>query len=145
MMNASRLLMVGVIVLSAAALASVALARGGRGGGRGLGISAILCLSGAQLDRSLGTIDALIKTSGSQKAALDDLKKGVKEYSDSMSRACGGDVPMDMPAKLAASDKRLEAALTGIRKLKPLAEKFYATLNDEQKTQASLFIDLPGL
>jgi len=52
---------------------------------------------------------------------------------------------MDIPAKLAASDKRLEAAFTSVRKLKPAAEKFYATLNDEQKAQASLFIDLPGL
>jgi ABC-type transporter Mla subunit MlaD len=145
MKNPSRFLIVGVAVLLAAALASGAFARGGRGGGRGIGISAILCLSGTQLDRSLTTIDALIKTNGSHKTALDDLKKGVKDYSDSLSRACGGDVPMDIPSKFAASEKRLEAALTGIRKLKPLADKFYATLNDEQKNEASLFIDLPGL
>lgn len=35
------------------------------------------------------------------------------------------------------SDKRLEAALACIRELKPVAEKFHATLNDDQKTQGS--------
>jgi hypothetical protein len=50
----------------------------------------------------------------------------------------------DIPAKLAAADKHLDVALTGIRKLKPVAEKFYLTLNDDQKAQANLFLDLPG-
>jgi LTXXQ motif family protein len=146
MRRASRYLAVGVVVLSAAVLATVALARGGgRGGGRGFGAGGLLCLSGGQLERNLTTLDIMIKASGSQKAALDDFEKGVGEYSDTMARVCGGDSPMDMPAKLAASDKRLEAALTGIRKLKPAAEKFYATLTDDQKTQASLFVEWPGL
>ena len=146
MKSVSRCLVVSVLVLSAAALASIALARGGgRGGGRGGSGSAILCLSGSQLNRSLTTIGTLINASGSQKTALDDLEKAAKEYSDNMSRACAGDTPMDIPAKFAASDRRLEAALTGIRKLKPAADKFYATLSDDQKTQANLFIDLPGL
>jgi LTXXQ motif family protein len=146
MKSMSRCLVVSVVILSAAALASVALARGGgRVGGRGISGSAILCLSGGQLNRSLTTIGTVISASGSQKTALDDLEKAAKEYSDNMSRVCAGDSPMDIPAKFAASDRRLEAALTGIRKLKPTAEKFYATLSDEQKAQANLFIDLPGL
>lgn len=147
MKSASRHLAISVVVLSVAALTTVALARsgGGRAGGRGFGAGGLLCLSGGQLDRSLTTLDIMIKASGSQKAALDDFEKGAKEYSDTMSRVCVGESPMDMPAKLAASDKRLEAALTGIRKLKPVAEKFYATLSDDQKTQASLFVEWPGL
>jgi len=44
-----------------------------------------------------------------------------------------------------AADKRLDVALTGVRKLKPLAEKFYVTLNDEQKAQTNVFLDWPGL
>ena len=63
-----------------------------------------------------------------------------------MARVCTGDSPADVPAKLAAADKRLDAAaLSGIRKLRPLAEKFYATLNDEQKAETNLFVDWPGL
>jgi hypothetical protein len=33
----------------------------------------------------------------------------------------------------------------GARKLKPVAEKFYATLNDEQKAQVNNLVDWPGL
>jgi LTXXQ motif family protein len=146
MKSTSRCLVVSVVLLSAAALATVALARGGgRGGGRGVGASGNLCLSSTLLDISLSRIDLMVKPSGSQKAALEEFKKAAREYSDAMSRACAGDSPTDVPAKLAASEKRLDAALTGVRKLKPLAEKFYATLNDEQKGEANLFVELPGL
>lgn len=143
----ARFLIIGVaVVLCAAALGSVALARGGgRGGVRGGIASGNLCLTGTMLDLNLSRVDLLIKTNGSQKPALEQVKKAAKEYSDSMSQACAGDTPMDLPAKLEASEKRLDAALAGVRKLKPAVEKFYATLNDEQKGEANLFIDLPGL
>jgi LTXXQ motif family protein len=144
MKGTSQCLAVCVIILSAA-LVSVALARGGgRGGGRSLAAVGALCLSGARLDRSLSTIDVLIKPNGSQKAALEELKKAAKEYSDNMLQVCASDNTTDIPAKLAAADKHLDVALTGVRKLKPAAEKFYLTLNDDQKAQANLFLDLPG-
>jgi hypothetical protein len=104
-----------------------------------------LCLSGSLLNLSLSRLDLLVKPTVSQKPVLEELKKAAKEYSDNVTRACSGDAPMDLPAKLAASDKRLETALAGVRKLKPTIEKFYATLTDEQKGEANLFIDLPGL
>src|ERR1700722_13015714 len=90
MKNASRCLVVGVVLLSAAAVATVALARGGgRAGGRGLGgASGNLCLSSTLLDISLSRIDLMVKPSGTQKAALEELKKFAKEYSDTMTRAC---------------------------------------------------------
>jgi hypothetical protein len=66
------------------------------------------------------------------------------EYSENKLKVCDGDSPTDIPAKLAAADKRLDVALSGVRKLEPAAEKFYVTLNDDQKTQANLFLDLPG-
>ena len=42
-------------------------------------------------------------------------------------------------------NRGLTAALTGVRKLKPVADKFYATLDDEQKAEASRYVDWPGL
>jgi hypothetical protein len=87
----------------------------------------------------------MIKTTGTQTAALEELKKVAKEYSDDMSRVCAGENPMSLPAKLAAAERRLDAALAGARKLKPVAEKFYATLNDEQKAQVNNLVDWPGL
>jgi hypothetical protein len=143
MKKAAVFFMVSMAILSGTDLASEALARGGhRGTGR---MGGNLCLSGALLDLSLANLDVMIKVDGRQKAALEELKKGAKEYSDNMSRVCAGDSPADVPAKLAAAQKRLDAALTGIHKLEPLAEKFYVTLNDEQKAQTNVVVDWPGL
>ena len=144
MNHAPRWLIVLVATLSAVAIASVAMARGGgRGGGR-IAALGTLCLSGDLFNLSLTRTDILVKTTGQQKAALDELKKAAKEFSDNLSRVCA-DNPTDIPAKAAASEKRLEAVLAGVRKLQPLAGKFYATLNDEQKSEANNFIDWPGL
>jgi hypothetical protein len=142
----SRTLVVSVVILSASALTSGALARGGHNGARGgEGRGASLCNSAALLDLSLSNVDIMIKTAGNQTAALEELKKIAKENSDNMSRVCTGDNPMSVPAKLAAAERRLDAALTGARKLKPVAEKFYATLNDEQKAQVNNLVDWRGL
>lgn len=142
----SRYLAVSVALLSAVALVSGALARGGHGGGRGGGAGGgSLCSSAALLDLSLSNIDIMIKTSGIQTTALDELKKVAKENFDNMSRVCTDETPMSLPAKLATAEKRLDATLNGTRKLKPVAEKFYATLNDEQKAHANNLVDWPGL
>jgi hypothetical protein len=136
---------VSVVLLSVGALVSGALARGGHRGGRGGAGGASLCSNAALLDLSLSNVDIMIRTTGTQTAALEELKKVAKEYSDDMSRVCAGENPMSLPAKLAAAEKRLDATLAGARKLKPVAEKFYATLNDEQKAQVNTLVDWPGL
>jgi hypothetical protein len=145
MKSLSRYLVVSVVLLSVGALVSGALARGGHRGGRGGAGGASLCSNAALLDLSLSNVDIMIKTTGTQTAALEELKKVAKEYSDDMSRVCAGENPMSLPAKLAAAEKRLDATLAGARKLKPVAEKFYATLNDEQKAQVNTLVDWPGL
>ena len=146
MKTASRYWVVSVVLLSVVVLVSAAFARGGHRGGRGGGAGgASLCSSAALLDLSLSDIDIMIKTSGNQTLALEELKKVAKDYSDNMSRVCAGDSPMSFPAKLAAAEDRLNATLTGTHRLKPAAEKFYATLNDEQKVQVNSLVDWPGL
>ena len=146
MKTASRYWVVSVVLLSVVVLVSAALARGGHRGGRGGGAGdASLCSSAALLDLSLSNIDIMIKTSGNQTLALEELKKVAMDYSDNMSRVCAGDSPMSFPAKLTAAEDRLNATLTGTHRLKPVAEKFYATLNDEQKAQVNSLVDWPGL
>lgn len=145
MKSLSRYIVVSVVLLSVGALVSGALARGGHRGGRGGAGGASPCSNAALLDLSLSNVDIMIKTTGAQTAALEELKKVAKEYSDDMSRVCAGENPMSLPAKLAATEKRLDATLAGARKLKPVAEKFYATLNDEQKAQVNTLVDWPGL
>jgi hypothetical protein len=146
MKSLSRPFVTSVVILFVIVLASGAFARGGHRGARGGGFAGgNLCNSATLFDLSLSSLDIMIKTSGPQTAALDELKKVAKEYSDKMSGACAGDSPMSVPAKLAAAEKRLEVALSGTRKIRPIAENFYATLNDEQKAQANGLLDWPGL
>jgi hypothetical protein len=104
-----------------------------------------LCSSAALLDLSLSNVDIMIKPTGDQTVALEELKQVANENSDNMSRICAGEDLMSVPAKLAAVEKRLDAALNGARKLKPVAEMFYSTLNDEQKAQVNNLVDWPGL
>jgi LTXXQ motif family protein len=144
---AARCLMVIAMILSTATLSSTGFARGmhgavrARGGG---GVSGNLCGSGSALETSLAILDILIKPNESQKAALDELKKVAKEYSNNMSRVCAVDIPPSVPEKLAASETFLETALAGTRSLKPVAEKFYASLSDDQKAQVDSLVFWPG-
>jgi hypothetical protein len=145
MKNVPQYLLVSAFILSGGFLASVALARGGHHGGGGVGAAGgNLCISATLLDIRLSSLDVILRTTGNQKAVLEEVRKVAKQNSDDMSRVCAGDSPVSLPAKLTAAEKRLEAALTGARRLMPVAEKFYATLNDEQKAQANL-VDWPGL
>jgi hypothetical protein len=71
------------------------------------------------LNLSLSNIDIMIKTSGTQTAALEELKKVAKENSDNMSHVCADDSPMSVPAKLTAAEKRLEAAVPTQNSIRP--------------------------
>ena len=143
----ARWLVVIAVILSTVTLSSTGSARGIHGGARGRGgggAAGNLCNSGSALETSLAILDILIKPNESQKAALEELKKAAKEYSDNMSRVCAVDIPPSVPEKLAASETFLETALTGTRSLKPVAEKFYASLDDDQKAQVDSLVFWPG-
>jgi hypothetical protein len=143
----ARWLVVIAVILSTVTFSSAGFTRGIHGGARGRGGGGAvgsLCNSGSALETSLAILDILIKPNESQKAALEELKKVAKEYSDNMSRVCAVDIPPSVPEKLAASETFLETALAGTRSLKPVAEKFYASLDDDQKAQVDSLVFWPG-
>ena len=104
-----------------------------------------LCTSAVTVSNGLSTIEILVKPMPEQQVALNELKAVAKLNADAMTAVCAGPYPATLPERVAASEKRLDAALAGIRRLKPAAEKFYATLNDEQKAEASSLLVLPGV
>jgi hypothetical protein len=133
-------------VLASAVLLSVAQAQrhGGNHMGSGLTFGS-LCGSAATIGNGLGAIELMVKPTPEQQAALEELKAVAKANSEAMTQACAGAYPGTIPERLAASEKRLDVALAGIRKLKPAAVKFYAALNDEQKKEANGLLILPGI
>jgi hypothetical protein len=132
-----------LLILAFLALVSAAQARmGGRhmgGGGALLGV----CGSAVGITNGLVTTEVMVKPTPDQQSALDELKAIAKQNVDAMTAACVGAYSGTLPERLAASEGRLEAALTGLRKLKPAADKFYAMLSDEQKKEVSSLIIFP--
>ena len=145
MTNLSRCLILATFLFVAAAFSSMTWGRGGHGGGASGGGHSNLCGSATTLDVTLSNIDGLIKTSGNQTTALEELKHIAKENAENMSRVCSSDAPMNFTAKLAAAQKHLDVALAGDRKLEPVADKFYAALNNEQKAIVNDLVFWPGL
>jgi hypothetical protein len=82
MKSAPLCLLVSVIILSAASLASVALARGGHHGGGGVGAAGgNLCIGATLLDIRLSSLDVILRTTGNQRTALEELRKVAKQNS----------------------------------------------------------------
>jgi len=112
--------------------------------GGGLAATGV-CGSGVTIENGLTAIELMVKPTPEQQATLNELKKAAKLSADAITAACAGPYPATLPDRLTASEKRLEAALSAIRNLKPLANNFYATLTEEQKNTASSLLILPGM
>jgi LTXXQ motif family protein len=135
-----------VVIFVIAGLLTTAQAQrhGGHRMGGGLAATGV-CGSGVTIENGLAVIELMIKPAPEQQAALNELKKAAKLNADAITTACGGPYPATLPDRVTASEKRLEAALSAIRNLKPLVNNFYATLSDEQKNTVSGLLILPGL
>jgi hypothetical protein len=138
--------LLSAIILTLTTLASTAEAQrhGGHRMGGGLLIGN-LCSSAATIATGLTSVELMVKPTPEQQMALNELKSVAKLNVDAMTAACAGGFPGTLPERIALSEKRLDATLAGIHKLKPAVDKFYATLNDEQKSMASGLLILPGL
>jgi LTXXQ motif family protein len=133
-------------IVSVAFMVSVVDAQrhGGRRTGAGLSFGG-LCGSAETIGNGLSAIEVMVTPTPEQQLALDELKAVAKLNADAMAAACTDGYPGTLPGRLAASEKRLEATLAGIRRLQPALDKFYATLSDAQKSEVSGLLILPGV
>jgi hypothetical protein len=70
-----------------------------------------------------------------QRAALDDIKNAAANALDVLKAACPTELPSTPIGRIAAMHQRLEAMLQAVRMVRPALEKFYQSLNDEQKAR----------
>src|SRR5215468_986293 len=80
-------------------------------------------------------IEELIKPTGPQQTALEQLKQASAKAADELRGSCPthmGDTPT---ARLDAMNNRLDAMVRSVKTLRPTLGTFYASLNDEQKAQ----------
>src|SRR5262249_34849534 len=66
-------------------------------------------------------------------ALLDDLKAATDKAVQILQGACPNDLPATPTGRLAAMRLRVQAMLQAVRTVRPALDRFYASLNDEQK------------
>jgi hypothetical protein len=89
------------------------------------------------VDHILVHIDHKVKPTDAQKAVFDELKTATRVAAEKMKTACppvaSTEAPKSPIERLDRAQARLEASLDAIKTVRPAAEKFYASLSDEQK------------
>lgn len=122
---------------------------GGNGGIMGLsfgGPSYRVCRGepGEMTDHMLVRIEHRVKPTDDQKAAFEEFKTAARSAADKLREACpqkpektaDGERQKRTPIeRLAFAQTGLETSLEALKQFRPAAEKFYATLSDEQKAK----------
>ena len=70
-----------------------------------------------------------------QRAALNELRDAAARAVELMRSACPDDLPSTPAGRMAAMRQRLEAMREAVQIVRPALEKFYESLNDEQKAR----------
>lgn len=80
-------------------------------------------------------IEKVVKPTGPQQAALDQLKQASAKAADDLRASCPAQTGERPTARLDAMNNRLDAMVQAAKTLRPTLGAFYASLTDEQKAQ----------
>ncbi len=80
-------------------------------------------------------IEQIVRPTGQQQTAFDNLKKSAQEAAQQMQSSCPTAVPQSPIARLDTAEARLNSMLEAIKSVRPDLEAFYSSLNDEQKAR----------
>jgi ABC-type transporter MlaC component len=112
---------------------------GGRGAAGGRSVGADLCSgqTAGLTDWPIERIAQTVEPNDAQRAALDQLKDATAKALDILKAACPTALPSTPTGRIEAMHQRLEAMQQAVRTVRPALEKFYESLNDEQKARFS--------
>jgi hypothetical protein len=108
-----------------------------RDSGGGRSVEADLCsgqtagLTDWPTERIAQTVDP----DDAQRAILDELRDATARALDIIRAACPTALPSTPTGRIEAMRQRLDAMLAAVRTVRPVVEKFYQSLNDEQKAR----------
>ncbi len=89
-------------------------------------------------DHFLIHIEHKVKPTDAQKATFEELKSATRAAAEKMKAGCpqgaSEEPAQSLIERLDRAQARLEASLNAIKTVRPAAEKFYASLSDEQKS-----------
>jgi hypothetical protein len=80
-------------------------------------------------------IAGAVQPNETQRAALEELKAAAARAIELLKSACPTELPSTPTGRLAAMRQRIETMLQAVQIVRPALEKFYASLNDEQKAR----------
>jgi LTXXQ motif family protein len=80
-------------------------------------------------------IQQAIQPNDAQRAALDELANASVKAAQDIKAACPTQLALTAPARLAAMQQRIEAMIAGVGTVQAPLQKFYDSLNDEQKAR----------
>jgi hypothetical protein len=108
-----------------------------RGNASGRSVEADLCSgqTAGLTDWPIERISQTVEPNGEQRAILDQLRDATAKALDQLKAACPTALPSTPTGRIEAMRQRLDAMLAAARTLRPVLEKFYDSLNDEQKAR----------
>jgi LTXXQ motif family protein len=109
----------------------------GRGSAGGRSVEADLCSgqTAGLTDWPIERIAQTVEPNDTQRAILDELKDATATALDMLKSACPTALPSTPTGRIEAMRQRLDAMLAAVRTVRPVVEKFYQSLNDEQKAR----------
>jgi hypothetical protein len=100
------------------------------------GVAQVCSLDATTLtDWPIERITQRIELNDQQRGLLDELKNATAKAVDEMKTACPTDLPGTPTGRLAAMRARIDSMLKALSTIKPALERFYGSLNDEQKAR----------
>src|SRR5262245_40824861 len=109
----------------------------GRGSSGGRSVGADLCSgqTAGLTDWPIERIAQTVEPNDAQRAVLDELKAATAQALDILKAACPTALPSTPTGRIEAMHQRLDAMLQAVHTVRPVVEKFYQSLNDEQKAR----------
>ena len=83
----------------------------------------------------IAEITRAVQPAPEQRALLDELKAAAAKAADVFKESCADSYAMTPPGRLRAMTNRVSATLDAARIVRPALERFYNSLNDEQKAR----------
>jgi len=86
-------------------------------------------------DLPTSRIEQALRPSDAQRAALEELKQASLEAADLLKANCPQDQTLTAPGRVEAMERRLRAMLQALNTVQPALEKFYSSLDNEQRAR----------
>jgi len=80
-------------------------------------------------------LEQIVKPTAAQKPAVDELRSALNAAAQRTAVGCPSEFPKTMPARLELMKSRMESMVASIKSARPAFDKFYATLDEQQKAR----------